>query len=131
MKKTTLFLTLLIFSVCFLSCSKDEESTFEQELVGTKWIALDWYYTDVYEGACYEIYEFISATNVKLYVTKNGEVVKDALGSQTCTYVLTYPYIAIYYPNTGKTDNFLFTDSRTMIRDGYESGDLSGKYLKQ
>lgn len=116
-----------------LGCDKNEEVGLDDRLVGTKWQTRDSIYEVFYGGVCYDVYEFISTTEVENYTTKNGNV-DDMNG--TFKYELNYPYITIYKVksdgNISELD-FVFRDSRTMVRDGENINEYASymKYIRQ
>ena len=116
MKKTIYILLIFIISIVSASCTKD---ILDDRLVGTKWQSEDFVYKLFYGGVCYEVYEFISATEGERYTTRNGVV---ASSDGTFTYVLNHPSITITL-NDGEIEEFIFIDSRTMrkanaVREG-------------
>ncbi|RZT96009.1 hypothetical protein EV201_0638 [Ancylomarina subtilis] len=127
MKKILLILALA--SICF-SCSKDDEDVtpkLDERLVNTKWETYDLAYSIIYGGTAYEVYEFISSTEVEQYTSKNGKIV-DTDG--TYSYTLEYPNLTITKEDNKKAD-FIFKDTRTFIRVGAEENDYYAKYIKQ
>jgi len=109
-----------------LSCSKDEESTLDQRLVGTKWQTKDVVYEMFYGGVAYDVYEFTSDTEVEEYTVKNGSIV-DTDG--TYTYTLIFPKLTIHH---GQNEySFTFKDSRTIVRDNANEYAAYMKYIKQ
>lgn len=127
-KLLTLTLLCTAISFCFLSCSKDEESTLDQRLVGTKWTTVDVVEGWFSGGTSYRTYEFTTASSGSIYTTKNGNVI-ETYGD--LTYVLAYPNISIT-DDEGKVYKYTFKDSRTMVV--YNTTNEYGyyqKYVKQ
>ena len=123
------FILLSLSALC-TSCSKTVGDKLDDRLVGTKWQCRDIVYEAFFGGTCYQVYEFISTTEVELYTTRNG-VVDDSNG--TLTYTLNYPKIVIDNidgDGNKKPTSYTFEDSRTMVRDGAENGAYT-KYIKQ
>ena len=130
MRKKSLFISTLIMAVSmmFVSCEK-AETTLDERLVGTKWKAKDIVYEVIFGGKCYDVYEFISATEVENYVARNGEV--DYVYG-TYKYTLNYPNITIHEVNSeGERSDlkFVFQDTRTMIRENMDSS--FEKYIRE
>lgn len=112
------------------SCTKEEDKL-DDRLVGTKWQTRDNVHEWFYGGICYQVYEFVSTIYVEKYTTRNGNV-DDSDGS--FNYELNYPNITIHeFDSDGKPNDqkFVFTDSRTMQREGTTGNDYYQRYLKQ
>ena len=129
---STLFLLpLVIFSFSCTKTGTDNEPKLDDRLVNTKWQCEDNASELLFGGTCYEVYEFISTTEVDRYTTRNG-VVRSSDG--TFKYTLEYPKITIY-AKTSKgeddTEYFTFTDNRTMVRDGTDGKGFYAKYMRQ
>ena len=109
---------------------EDEQTQLDDRLVGTKWQTSDYAYKLIYGGNPYEVYEFISTTEVESYTTSGGNVVKSY---GTFSYTLEYPHITINVVSSGKTTptHYTFKDSRTMVRDDVGENSPYAKYLKQ
>lgn len=133
--KRALFIFACAFAlVCFGSCSKngtDPEEKLDDRLVGTKWQTYDLAYFLFHGGDPYEVYEFVSTTEVEDYVTNKGSVVQT---HGTYTYKLDYPKITI---NKKKSDgiiealHYTFKDTRTMVRDDVDESNNYAKFIKQ
>lgn len=132
-------LIVLVFCAVSISgivgCQKmggqeDEVNKLDDRLVGTKWQTSDYAYKLIYGGNPYDVYEFVSTTEVENYTTNGGNVVKSY---GTYTYKLDYPHITINYKSSdGITPTeFTFKDSRTMVRDGVKESQPYATYLKQ
>ena len=126
-------LLMVATSLMFASCGKEniEEDILDERLVGTKWQTKDIVYEAFFGGTCFDVYEFISTTEVENYTTRNGNI-DDVSG--TYTYTLEYPKITIHKVNSDgeKSDlNFVFQDSRTMVREGVNEYNIYAKYIKQ
>ena len=125
-------LLLMCAIMALIGCEK-EGAGLDTRLVGTKWQTRDSAYELFYGGTCYEVYEFINATEVEAYTTKNGNVV-NVYG--TFKYELNYPNITIYRVSSDgdvSTLKFVFRDSRTMVRDGENVNEYASymKYIRQ
>lgn len=125
MKKIT-FVAILMLCLGFImsSCTKkDDTPKLDDRLVGTKWQCSDAAAKLLYGGNNrYQVFEFISTTEVERYSTNNGAVV-DSDG--VFSYTLNYPSITI------NKAGFTFTDSRTMVRDGTDGKGYYAKYIRQ
>lgn len=116
-----------------VGCSKEEEGDTSNVLVGTKWQTQDSLYEIFYGGDCFDVYEFTSTSEVENYTIRNGNI-DDVDG--VYQYTLVYPNITIHkIDSEGKSMDldFVFKDSRTMIRAGENVNEyaLYMKYLKQ
>ncbi len=121
-----LFTTIAVFIL--FSCSKDDDTpSLDNRLVGTKWQTRDTVYEVFFGGVAYDVYEFISTTEVEHYTTKNGSVV-DSDG--TFKYTLNYPSLSIVIDEKTIYE-FEFKDSRTIVRKGRDEFMPYMKYLKQ
>jgi hypothetical protein len=130
--KKIMFAVMAIATLAFAGCEKDGNDAGEQQqqldgrLVNTKWQTRDTVYEIIFGGTAYQVFEFISETEVEKYTTKNGNVVQS---SGTYEYELDYPMLIIpeesdiYY-------TFEFTDSRTFVRVG-SNGYAYKTYIKQ
>lgn len=106
---------LTIGSIAFLLAGCSQKNTnsgeqFDDRLVGTKWQTRDVSYEAMYGGDAYNVYEFISTSEVKNYIVKNDNIEK-LYG--TFQYELAYPKLAIYYVySDGSIEirNFIFTE---------------------
>ena len=109
---------------------EEEQVKLDDRLVGTKWQTSDYAYKLIYGGNPYEVYEFISTTEVEDYTTSGGNVVKSY---GTYTYQLDYPHITINVLSSGSINptHYTFKDSRTMVRDDVSESNPYAKYLKQ
>lgn len=131
--KRMLIVCMTMVMLFALGCNKNEEVGLDDRLVGTKWQTRDSIHEAFYGGVCYDVYEFISTTEVENYTTRNGNV-DDMNG--TFKYELNYPYITIYEVksdgNISELD-FVFRDSRTMVRDGENINEYASyvKYIRQ
>lgn len=123
--KKTLFILLLPF--IFLGCEKNEENELDSRLVGTKWQTYDHTYEIIYGGKPYEVYEFISTTEVEKYTTNNNIIV-DFDGNYK--YTLDYPNLSIIINDSTKYD-YVFISSREFIRKGTDGSGMYQKYIKQ
>lgn len=124
--KKLLFCTITLLS--FLSCSKDDDTpSLDNRLVGTKWQTRDTVYEVFFGGVAYDVYEFISTTEVEQYTTKNGSVVES---DGTFSYTLNYPLLTIIIDEKTIYE-FEFKDSRTIVRKGRDEFMPYMKYLKQ
>ena len=131
-------IVLVFFTVSILGivgCQKmggeDENvNKLDDRLVGTKWQTSDFAYKIIYGGNPYDVYEFVSTTEVENYTTSGGNVVKS---DGTYTYKLDYPHITINHKSSdGITPNhYTFKDSRTMVRDGVKESQPYATYIKQ
>ncbi len=118
------------------SCDKDRngpdtsEAKLDDRLVGTKWQCRDVVEEMFSGGSCYEVFEFVSTTEVEQYCTRNGAVISS---NGTFAYTLNYPAITINLREQGqiKPTGFEFTDSRTMVRNGTDGKGYYSKYLRQ
>lgn len=125
-------LLLMCAIMALIGCEK-EGAGLDTRLVGTKWQTKASTYAIFFGGTCFDVYEFISASEVENYVTKNGNVA-DVYG--TFKYKLNYPYITIYkIYSDGSTGElkFVFRDSRTMVREGENVNEYAEfmKYIRQ
>lgn len=102
----------------------------DDRLVGTKWQTSDFAYKIIYGGNPYDVYEFVSTTEVENYTTNQGNVVKSY---GTYTYVLDYPHITINHKSSDEItpNHYTFKDSRTMVRDGVKESQPYATYIKQ
>ena len=127
---------LIILVACFIatvfSCTKpsDDTPTLDERLVGTKWETSDYAYKIIYGGNPYEVYEFVSVTELECYTTSAGKVVKSY---GTYSYKLDYPHITINVVTSSGTNptHYTFKDSRTMVRDDVDEYQPYAKYIKQ
>lgn len=127
-----LIVCMAIVSIFAIGCEK-EDAGLDKRLVGTKWQTRDSIYEVFYGGVCYDVYEFVSVTEVENYTTKNGNIV-DMNG--TFKYKLNYPYLTIYKVwSDGDTSElvFVFRDSRTIVREGENINEYAPymKYIRQ
>ena len=129
------FITLLLCAVALIGaagCQKvgDDQPKLDDRLVGTKWQTSDFAYKLLFGGNPYEVFEFVSTTELECYTTNGGNVVQS---HGTWTYSLDYPHIIINEVSSGEiTENhFTFKDSRTMVRDGVDEYNPYAKYIKQ
>lgn len=132
MKKFIVFIVSCVTLVSVAGCQKieDEHPKLDDRLVGTKWQTSDYAYKILYGGNPYEVYEFISTTELECYTTNGDNVVKSY---GTWTYMLDYPHIVInVVSSSGTTPTpYTFKDSRTMVRDGGNENSPYVTYLKQ
>ena len=132
MKKFIFFIVCCVAIFGLAGCQKmeDEQSKLDDRLVGTKWQTSDYAYKLLYGGNPYEVYEFVSTTELECYTTNGGNVVKSY---GTWTYTLDYPHIVINVVSSSGTTptNYTFKDSRTMVRDGGNENSPYVKYIKQ
>ena len=126
---------LIILIACSIaavsSCQKpDGNNSLDDRLVGTKWQTSDYAYKIIYGGNPYEVYEFVSTSELECYTTSGGNVVKSY---GTYTYTLDYPSITINVSTSSGTTptHYTFKDSRTMVRDGVDEYQPYAKYIKQ
>lgn len=108
-------------------CNVDVKVTLDTRLVGTKWQTEDIAYEMFYGKTAYDVYEFISTTEVENYTIKNGSIVQT---NGTLKYILKYPTLSIVKNNT-TTYDFEFKDSRTIVRVGANEYAAYMKYIKQ
>ena len=128
MKKILLFVSLTCFT--FAGCSKgdgEKEPQLDDRLINTKWQTRASAYEIVYGGTAYDVYEFVSTTEVENYTTKNGNVV-DSNGS--FAYELNYPSLVIH-KDAETSYEYEFMDSRTIVRVGANENMPYMKYIKQ
>ena len=112
-------------------CQKtDPQYKLDDRLVGTKWETSDYAYKIIYGGNPYEVYEFVSVTELECYTTNAGKVVKSY---GTYTYTLDYPHITINVVTSSGTNptHYTFKDSRKMVRDDVDEYSPYAKYIKQ
>lgn len=135
MKKVLAIVLCAVSLIGAIGCQKNEIKEEEQvklddRLVGTKWQTSDYAYKLIYGGNPFEVYEFISTTEVEDYTTNGGNVVKSY---GTYTYQLDYPHITINVVSSSATTptHYTFKDSRTMVRDDVSESTPYAKYLKQ
>lgn len=132
MKKYFTILLGLFAIITMSSCQKigSENSKLDDRLVGTKWQTEDFAQKLLFGGNPYEVYEFVSTTEVECYITDRGSVIKS---HGTFTYTLEYPHITINRQTSdGITPTkYTFKDSRTMLRDGADEYGYYAKYMKQ
>lgn len=128
---------LLLLAACLclcVSCKKEEAEKLDDRLVGTKWQCEDTVRRLIFGGTCYDVYEFISTTQVDHYTTRNGAVYSF---HGTYLYELKYPNLIIHSFDSKmnlKIENFIIKNSREFIRildDGSESDTFYGKYARQ
>ena len=129
------FISLLLCAVALIGaagCQKagDDQPKLDDRLVGTKWQTSDFAYKLLFGGNPYEVYEFVSTTELECYTTSGGNVVKSY---GTYTYTLDYPHIVINVVSSGETKptHYTFKDSRTMVRDDVDEYNPYAKYIKQ
>lgn len=135
-KEMKRILSLILCAVAIIGaagCQKIEEEEqvqLDDRLVGTKWQTSDFAYKLIYGGNPYEVYEFISTTEVESYTTNAGSVMKSY---GTFTYMLEYPHITINVVSSSGTNptHYTFKDSRTMVRDDVSESNPYAKYIKQ
>lgn len=123
------FLICALALIALAGCETEPKA--DDRLVGTKWQTEDDLYEIFFGGVAYDVYEFVSVSQVEHYTTQNGNVV-DMDG--TFEYELNYPKIVIHATNSDGEAvdyNFTFTDSRTMVRDGVDSSNFYSTYLRQ
>lgn len=125
-------LLLMCAIMALIGCEK-EGAGLDTRLVGTKWQTKASTYEIFHGGTCYDVYEFISASEVENYTTRNGDV---ADFDGTFKYKLNYPHITIYkIYSDGSTNElkFVFRDSRTMVREGENVNEYAEfmKYIRQ
>jgi hypothetical protein len=125
MKKSILIALLVLV---FVGCSKEKDNApkLDDRLVNTKWQTRAVAYEIIYGGTAYDVYEFISTTEVEQYTVKNNNVVQ-SLG--TLQYTLKYPDLTIQ--NEKGNLDFEFQDSRTFVRKGTNGSSPYQKYIKQ
>lgn len=134
MKKLILALSFAFALVSFCSCSKegtDPKDKLDDRLVGTKWQTSAYAHKIIWGGDPYDVYDFISTTEVEHYMTEKGSV-KKSYG--TYTYTLDYPKITINVKDddgTVKATHYTFKDTRTMVRDDLEESKPYAKFIKQ
>ena len=132
MKKYIVFIACCVAVICSVGCQKieDEQPKLDDRLVGTKWQTSDFAHKVIYGGNPFEVYEFISTTEVECYTTSGGNVVRS---NGTYSYTLAYPHITINVISTNGTvpTHYTFKDSRTMVRDGVDESTPYAKYIKQ
>lgn len=130
--KKLLFLLAAVAAISFAGCDKgggEGEPKLDDRLVGTKWQTRDTVYELFYGGTAYNVYEFLSTTEVEDYVVKNGNVV-DSHGIHT--YELNYPTLTIHTDSdTTPKLVFEFKDTRTIVRVGQSESSPYMKYVKQ
>ncbi len=129
--KKILFAAVMLLCLGSLSTSCSKSIKLDDRLVGTKWQCEDYVHHLFYGGNCYQVYEFVSTTEVERYTTRNGNVDSS---DGTFTYTLNYPHITINVKNSdGATEPtaYTFEDSRTMVRDGTNGSGYYAKYMKQ
>lgn len=135
MKKIIALVFCAVSLIGAIGCQKNEikeedQIKLDDRLVGTKWQTSDFAYKLIYGGNPYEVYEFISTTEVENYTISSGNVVKSY---GTYTYQLNYPHITIDVVSSGVATptHYTFKDSRTMVRDDLSESSPYAKYLKQ
>ena len=131
MKKLFILTAIVITTLFTASCHKgDTTPELDDRLVGTKWQTSDHTYKLFYGGNPYEVFEFISTTELECYITNNGKVVKS---NGIYTYSLEYPHITINIGSSSGTTptKYTFKDSRTMVRDGWDEYTPYAKYIRQ
>ena len=106
---------------------KEVPVTLDNRLVGTKWQTEDIVYEMFFGKTAYDVYEFISTTEVENYTKKNGSIVQT---NGTLKYILKYPTLLIVKNDT-TTYDFGFKDSRTIVRVGANEYAAYMKYIKQ
>ena len=130
MKRAIIFILTILAMSLIVSCEKSEPTKLDDRLVGTKWQTSDYAYKLVYGGNPYEVYEFVSVTEVECYTINAGSVVRS---KGTYTYKLDYPHITINLVSSGEVapTPYTFKDSRTMVRDNVDESKPYAKYIKQ
>ncbi|MDP4239091.1 MAG: Ig-like domain-containing protein [Bacteroidota bacterium] len=106
---------------------KEVPVTLDNRLVGTKWQTEDIVYEMFFGKTAYDVYEFISTSEVENYTKKNGSIVQT---NGTLKYILKYPTLSIVKNDT-TTYDFEFKDSRTIVRVGANEYAAYMKYIKQ
>lgn len=106
--KTVKILFFLLFSVLLFSCSTDD--TFD--IVGSKWQCDDAVYNSTLGLHHYNVYEFISETEVKNYVLNDRKEIVEDKG--VYTYTLLYPNLNITV-EPGKVIYYAIDDRKSFV----------------
>lgn len=111
---------MAVLGLLLAGCKKNNaEPELDDRLVGTQWETSDPAYRVLYGGTCYEVYEFVSTTEVECYVTRNGRYYDE---KGTYTYRLNYPTLEIDRESFGLTTiTYTFESSRLFVREGASS----------
>lgn len=130
MKK--LLLLLLVLPFVLFSCSSDDDDNGQKKdtrLVGTKWETRATAYEIIYGGTAYDVYDFISDSELENYTTKNGKVVQT---KGTLNYSIENNIVTIV-EDAETSRSFFFKDSRTLVRTGENVNENNpyAKYIKQ
>lgn len=124
--KNILFV-LVTFVALFSGCQKEEVNN---ELVGTKWVTLDYVQKLFHGGNPMKTYEFISNTEVDIYTTDKGTIIKF---DETTTYDFNYPTLIVHETDSDGNDlayEYTFKDKYTITRVGQSESAYYMKYTK-
>ena len=108
--KRLLFLLALIAPIfAFVGCSKDDEPTPNNELVGTTWKWNNYLYSALNGGTWYQVITFTSNDMYTTYYQKSDGLIRDK--DENCKYTFEKPNITLYYSDGEKWNTFILKGS--------------------